>query len=610
MRRLIAAALTAGALAGCGGGSETTVSSTATSASVDTMSDTLAATPATPAPVEPVQLSDPEALLSSSEDAPSAVTLATAQVVPCTTRKCSVAGVTTSPTASFNALPFGSVVGTTVQFTDTSGVSPTSWAWDFGDGTTSRLQHPTHTYQRAGAYIVSLTSSNAAGSNVHRAAYRVTIAGVPPSPAMGVFPAGGRVNAAVKFTDQSTSGPTSWAWTFGDGGTSTEANPVHQYTAPGTYTVTLNVTNAVGTKTTKMAYVVAAATAAPVSSFTSWPNSPSAGMPVHFENVSTGGPEIWKWDFGDGSSSDEVSPVHSYSKPGTYRVALRATTKGATQSAIAYKTVTVVAGTLPVALFSISPMGSSVAGESVWFKDDSVGSPVSWSWDFGDGAVSTLQHPSHAYARAGQYTVSLVVTDTNGATQKLSHGRTVVGNMRTPPSEWTQAWLSSHASARAGLLSGVLVVPAPSPALEPFTWSVASAEVAQGWADQCNLAHNQNRNLDGFGASVLRGESIWASPSSSSGDTRAANIVAKWGDEYRHYNYNTLTCEPGKVCGHYLQLVYRKTTQVGCSMPTSCSVPAIDAPLAFKFSESYLKNGFTIAACDYSSPYDSFGKPY
>ncbi len=151
------------------------------------------------------------------------------------------------PVAAFTGSPTSGDMPLTVNFTDQSTGSPTSWSWTFGDGGTSSAQNPSHTYTAAGTYTVSLTATNAVGSDIETKVGYITVTNPPPptaaftgSPTSGTYPLN------VSFTDQSTGAPTSWDWTFGDGGTSTAQHPSHTYTAAGIYTVSLTVTNAYG----------------------------------------------------------------------------------------------------------------------------------------------------------------------------------------------------------------------------------------------------------------------------------------------------------------------------------------------------------------------------
>jgi PKD repeat protein len=157
-----------------------------------------------------------------------------------------------APTASFTLSPSQGTAPLAVGFTDTSTGSPTTWLWTFGDGDTSTLQNPSHTYTSAGSYTVSLKASNASGSDTVVRTDVVTVQGAPtPAPVASftLSPDRGVAPLVVDFTDTSTGSPTSWSWTFGDGGTATGQNPSHTYTSAGTYTVSLRATNAVGSDT-------------------------------------------------------------------------------------------------------------------------------------------------------------------------------------------------------------------------------------------------------------------------------------------------------------------------------------------------------------------------
>lgn len=126
-----------------------------------------------------------------------------------------------------------------VTFTDESAENPTSWYWEFGDGTTSDIQDPTHSYIEPGTYLVSLTVSK--GGTPHSITKSVTVtdqlhAAISVSPTSGAFP------LTVNFTDESAGNPTGWLWSFGDGGSSTGQNPSHTYNSTGNYKVKLTVT--------------------------------------------------------------------------------------------------------------------------------------------------------------------------------------------------------------------------------------------------------------------------------------------------------------------------------------------------------------------------------
>ncbi|WP_226990689.1 PKD domain-containing protein [Methanosarcina acetivorans] len=160
------------------------------------------------------------------------------------------------PVAAFIANVTSGTAPLTVNFTDQSTGSPTSWEWDFdNDGNVdSTEQNPVHTYTAAGNYTVSLTVTNAEGSDSEVKADYITVSEastpVEPEP-VAAFTAdvtSGTAPLTVNFTDQSTGSPTAWAWDFDNDGNvdSTEQNPSYTYNDAGSYTVNLTVTNAEG----------------------------------------------------------------------------------------------------------------------------------------------------------------------------------------------------------------------------------------------------------------------------------------------------------------------------------------------------------------------------
>jgi len=161
------------------------------------------------------------------------------------------------PVAGFTADTTSGIYPLTVQFTDKSTNTPTSWSWEFGDGssTNATTQNPVHIYAAAGTYTVNLTATNAAGSNIATRSGYITVSSPPDTPPVVSFKATPRISTSapltVQFRDTSTLSPTVWLWDFGDGDSTnaTVQNPVHTYVTAGNYTVNLTATNAVGQST-------------------------------------------------------------------------------------------------------------------------------------------------------------------------------------------------------------------------------------------------------------------------------------------------------------------------------------------------------------------------
>jgi PGF-pre-PGF domain-containing protein len=221
----------------------------------------------------------------------------------------------------------------------------------------------------------------------------------------------GAVPLAVNFTDQSTNTPTSWLWDFGDGNASTEQNPIHTYASVGTYTVSLNATNAAGSNTSTLTSYITAATA-PVSGFSADVTSGAVPLAVTFTDQSTNSPTSWSWNFGDGNTSTDQNPTHTYASVGTYTVSLNATNVGG--SNVSTQTNYITTAIAPVADFSAN-VTSGALPLSVSFTDQSTNTPTNWEWNFGDGNTSTDQNPTHTYVTVGTYNVSLNATNVGGS---------------------------------------------------------------------------------------------------------------------------------------------------------------------------------------------------
>jgi PKD repeat protein len=177
----------------------------------------------------------------------------------------------------YGASPF------TISFFDRSrGADPMTWHWDFGDGTTSDRQNPTHTFKTDGEFTISLTVTNQYGSNTRTIPAYIGV-GNPPLTEFSAMPVEGDVPLAVKFTDASTNRPSAWNWNFGDGSSSTERDPTHTYTKPGVYFVTLRVSNHFGSDGLTKSSYIHAGNPAPVSPVT--PQIPEKKRPEGFAGL-------------------------------------------------------------------------------------------------------------------------------------------------------------------------------------------------------------------------------------------------------------------------------------------------------------------------------------
>jgi len=529
-------------------------------------------------------------------------------------------GTPTVPIANFSGTPTSGDAPLPVTFTDTSSHTPTTWYWDFGDGAISTVQNPSHTYTAGGKHIVSLTARNASGQDTETKDNYITVA-APPVASFDFYRTWGVVGAetTAEFKDTSTNTPTSWSWTFGDGGVSTVQNPYHTYSAVGLYTVALTATNTSGSGTcTKAGLVHILGIKAEFKADTTFGTVP---LTVNFTDESTGTPTTWSWTFGDGGASTVQNPSHTYVATGYYTVMLtvqglhgsnttikssyitacgevivyptsysmdvpgggnghvtsgtlndlhtadgvcmaftsdttdtahyfcevryvsatgytadqlvgamveyRAKADGpvetcakpswncpacpihpfpgvlttytysreaaraldesgnAVMTVCSYPMVTKVpinisvdmvrwhlylkpgGGTpTPVAAFTGTPT-IGVAPQAVNFTDASTNSPTAWAWNFGDFTISTARHPSHTYAAPGVYTVALTATNSGGSntTTRVNYV-TVVG----------------AGSAPVAGFSGVPASGGPLPLTVTFTDTSVPAPTSWSWS--------------------------------------------------------------------------------------------------------------------------------
>ena len=239
------------------------------------------------------------------------------------------------------------------------------------------------------------------------------------------------------FTDASNDSDGSvaaWSWRFGDGTTSTEREPAHSYAEPGTYTVRLTVTDDRGVQDELSDDVRVTAASTPPSN-----QVPRADFEIDCRELACtfadrsedddGSVERWEWDFGDGTTSSQRNPSHSYRSAGRYDVVLTVTDDDGAEDA---RTRTAEPerpspppppppepNDPPEAQFELDCRDLRCA-----FVDrsrDGDGNVVSWEWDFGDGATSSERNPAHVYQAPGRYEVLLVVTDDDGAADTKVH---------------------------------------------------------------------------------------------------------------------------------------------------------------------------------------------
>jgi len=257
-------------------------------------------------------------------------------------------------------------------------------------------------------------------------------------------PTSGRSPLIVNFTGTAGGGtaPYTYAWVFGDGGTSTSQNPAHTYATAGHYTATLTVTDdsRMSANATVSVSVDATITSLLAAQIGASVLSGEAPLAVNFSGIASGGqaPYTFRWSFGDGGTSTDQNCSRSYATAGNYTVTLTVTDRTA---ATASSSVTVRATAPVVTVLSATGLASPLSGKAplyVRFAATAGGgtAPYTYSWNFGDGTSSTSQNPAHTFAAAGTYTVTLTVRDArSGSTTSRLTIKALTGRekTKTPP---------------------------------------------------------------------------------------------------------------------------------------------------------------------------------
>jgi PKD repeat protein len=329
--------------------------------------------------------------------------------------------VTEAPVADFTASAPG-CVDKAVTFTDasTSGGSPIiKWTWDFGDGsapvvsTTNATQ--THIYTTALTYTVSLKVETASGCQSVIKTKQVAVYGR----LIASFDFGNAClpGGQMQFTNTTVIGNTppftiaSCSWTFSDGGTSNNCNPVHTYTATGPYTATLTVTSDAGctddtTRTVATIYNPATA------SFTVDKKKTCVNTDFSFtsnSNAPGNTVQVYNWDFGDGTTSTQQNPTKQYSLPGTYYIKHWIRTAAACYSDTARDTLVVFSK--PVASFVVDP--HRCEKDTLYFTSNSTtgGANITlYNWSVnGNPLVAVGSSAKYLPPSAATYSVKLTI---------------------------------------------------------------------------------------------------------------------------------------------------------------------------------------------------------
>lgn len=306
-----------------------------------------------------------------------------------------------------------------VTFSNTSPGGTNTYYYDFGDGTllTKNDKSPVeHTYTTGAVkdYVVKMVAQNECGREETSYTIRVSPNTILPELVVNADEKEGCAPLKVNFYNNSK-GASSFQYDFGDGTTLvTRSAPevvTHTFTTSGTFTVKLTASNGCSDTTTTETIKVLPQ---PVVAFTGDMLLGCPGLVVQFKNTSSGGIS-YLWDFGDGTTSAEFEPKHTFDgSKEFYTITLTATnTLGCSNASVLTDYIHIVPP--PVARFNVSPATViNIPDYTFRFEDESTGNPLVWFWDFGDKQTSILKSPSHTYLDTGTYVVTLRVTNQQG----------------------------------------------------------------------------------------------------------------------------------------------------------------------------------------------------
>lgn len=174
-----------------------------------------------------------------------------------------------------------------------------------------------------------------------------------------------------------------------------------------------------------------------ISIFSADKTTTGPGKQIQFTDFSNGTPTSWVWDFGDGNSSTDQNPLHTYTEFGDYTISLKITdADDSVSTSTRNNYIQITADALePTSQFSVSSQNPST-DERIQFTDETLYEPYSWIWYFGDGGISTEQHPSYYYTAPGTYTVALVTSNENGSNTTRKTGYITVSTGQAPIAEF------------------------------------------------------------------------------------------------------------------------------------------------------------------------------
>ncbi len=353
-----------------------------------------------------------------------------------------------APVANFSFTPNPVNEGAQVNFTDLSHGYDTivAWNWVFGDGSSSALQNPNHVYLKNGTYTINLTSTDSDGVT-NSSIQNIIVNDIPPIANAGANQTS-LENQLVTFNGALSTGydlPLTYVWSFSNGTVfGNTVSPSYTFLLKGTYAINLTITDTDGVSASNITYVQVS-DVAPNTAFTQSATTITENQSITFTDLSTPGTPLdpivsQLWNFGDGQTSNQTNPTHTYLKNGTYPVTLMVTDSDGVGFAPVPQQIT-VNDIAPIANFTISlsgapplPVYQVFVNQTLNFTDNSYSydNIASRLWDFGDGNISTSQNPTYQYSTPGTYNIDLTVTDSDGVSNTSATQTVLVVPMPAP----------------------------------------------------------------------------------------------------------------------------------------------------------------------------------
>lgn len=298
-----------------------------------------------------------------------------------------------------------------VDFTNASN-SPVfgsaSYVWKFGDGIVATEINPSHTYNNFQTFNVTLVANTNLGC-ADSITKSVTLRETPVSNFS--MSASTCTNQPINFTNTTTvpaGHVNTYEWEFGDGNTSSNSSPTHQYASPNTYEIVLKSISSNGCSSEHKSSITIKMK--PAADFIA--ATVCEGQPTLFDNNSRtddNEPLTYKWMFGNGDSSTATRPSVVYAADGSYNATLTALHPNGCADT---KTVSVTVNNVPVVNINSTTANTGDGGYS--FATNTTGTGYTYYWQFGDGSTSADQNPKYRYPIDGRYIVHLTVTTAEG----------------------------------------------------------------------------------------------------------------------------------------------------------------------------------------------------